>query len=326
LSVREQLRRDATPGDHALTIGVFDGVHRGHQMLIRRMQSEAAERGLTGGVITFHPSPVTVLRPDVPFVYLDSLERRVQQLNDLHVAFVSVLEFTRELSQVTAEDFVTMLVEETRMRLLVVGEDFALGKGREGTVARLTELGAAHGFEVVGVPLLTGGESDSVTPPTSPAVSSTRIRRALAAGEMEEVAELLTRPFSLSGPVLHGEERGRTIGFPTANLGVSVNRALPPNGVYVTRAILEDGRTFEAATNIGTNPTFVDGDERHVEAYLLDFEGDLYGQWVTIELLHRLRDELRYEGVDALVAQIRRDVDATRAHFARLIAVAGGDA
>jgi riboflavin kinase/FMN adenylyltransferase len=317
LSVREQLRRDATPGDHALSIGVFDGVHRGHQMLIRRMQSAAAQRGLTAGVLTFHPSPVTVLRPDVPFVYLDSLERRLQQLNALGVDFVSVLEFTRELSQVTAEDFVTMLVEEARMRLLVVGEDFALGKGREGTVARLTELGAQRGFEVIGVPLLTEGEGH---------VSSTRIREALAAGEMEKVAELLTRPFSLSGPVLHGEERGRKIGFPTANLGVSVNRALPPNGVYVTRALLEDGRAFEATTNIGTNPTFADGEERHVETYLLDFDGDLYGQWVTIELLHRLRDELKYEGVEALVAQIGRDVADTRAFFAREAAVAGGDA
>ena len=314
--MREQLRNDATPGDHALTIGVFDGVHRGHQMLIRRMQSEAASRGLTGGVLTFHPSPVTVLRPDVPFVYLDSLERRVQQLNDLDVAFVSVVEFTRELSQVTAEDFVRRLVEETRMRLLVVGEDFAMGKGREGTVPRLTELGAELGFEVIGVPLLAEGENS---------VSSTRIRRALAAGEMEEVAELLTRPFSLSGPVLHGEERGRTIGFPTANLGVSVNRALPPNGIYVTRAILEDGRTFEAATNVGTNPTFHDGDERHVEAYLLDFAGDLYDQWVTLEFLHRLRDELKFDGVEALVAEIERDVARTRAYFAA-VPVAGDDA
>ncbi len=324
--MRERLRSDATPGDHALTIGVFDGVHRGHQMLVRRMMAEASQRGLTGGVLTFHPSPVTVLRPDIPFVYLDSLERRVQHLSDLGVAFVSVVEFTRELSQVTCEDFVQMLVEEVRMRLLVVGEDFAMGKGREGTVPRLTELGAELGFEVIGVPLLTGGgNSASSTLPTSQVVSSTRIRRALAAGDMEEVAELLTRPFSLSGPVLHGEERGRTIGFPTANLGVSVNRALPPNGIYITRAILEDGRTYAAATNVGTNPTFHDGDERHVEAYLLDFEGDLYDQWVTLEFLHRLRNELKFESVEALVAEIERDVAATRAFFAA-VPVAGDDA
>ncbi len=305
LLVREELRRSRTPGDHALTIGVFDGVHRGHQMLIRRMLDEGRARGLTGGVVSFHPSPINVLRPDVPFSYLDSLEQRVEHLLEIGIDFVSVVGFTSELAQVSAEDFVRLLYEEANMRLLVVGEDFVLGRGREGTTERLTAIGDEIGFEVVPVPLLEA---------SADAVSSTRIRRALEQGEMDTVERLLTRPFSLRGPVLRGEERGRTIGFPTLNIGVSADRALPSNGVYVTRATLADGRSFEACTNIGVRPTF-DGQERRVETHLLDFEGDLYGEVVTVELLSRLRAEQKFDGVEALTAQIARDVQATRAHF-----------
>ena len=305
LLVREELRRSRTPGDHALTIGVFDGVHGGHQMLIRRMLDEGRSRGLTGGVLTFHPSPITVLRPDIPFSYLESLEQRVEHLLELGVDFVSVVGFTSEVAQVSAEDFVRLLHEEANMRVLVVGEDFVLGRAREGTTERLSELGEEIGFEVVPVPLLEA---------SADAVSSTRIRQALEQGEMETVERLLTRPFALRGPVLRGEERGRTIGFPTLNIGVSADRALPSNGVYVTRATLADGRSFEACTNIGVRPTF-DGQERRVETHLLDFEGDLYGEVVTVQLLRRLRAEQKFDGVEALTAQIARDVEATRAHF-----------
>ena len=314
LLVREELRRSRTPGDHALTIGVFDGVHGGHQMLIRRMLDEGRARGMTGGVVSFHPSPINVLRPDIPFSYLDSLEQRVEHLLELGTDFVSVVGFTSEVAQVSAEDFVRLLHEEANMRLLVVGEDFALGRGREGTTEHLAEIGGEIGFEVVAVPLLEASDD---------AVSSTRIRHALEQGEMEAVERLLTRPFSLRGPVLRGEERGRTIGFPTLNIGVSADRALPSNGVYVTRATLADGRSFEACTNIGVQPTF-DGQQRRVETHLLDFEGDLYGEVVTVQLLRRLRAEQKFDGVEALTAQIARDVEATRAHFAASKAGQGG--
>ena len=189
----------------------------------------------------------------------------------------------------------------------MVGADFRLGRGGEGTTEALAAIGEEQGFEVIPVPLMHDDEAGE-------RVSSTRIRNALAAGEMEEVARLLGRPYAVRGPVLHGEERGRTIGFPTLNIGVSADRALPPNGVYVSRAHHGD-RTYLAATNIGTNPTFTDRDERHFETYLLDFEGDLYGQIVSVELLSRLRDELKFDGVDALVAQMNQDVEATRAWF-----------
>lgn len=306
LLVREELRGSATPGNHALSIGVFDGVHCGHRMLVQRMLAEARERGLGSGIITFHPSPITVLRPNVEPSYLESLEQRVELLRDLGVDFVSVVQFTSELAQVSFADFARILSEDAGMRLLVAGEDFALGRAREGSMEQLAELGRELDFEVVAVPLLEGSAG---------AVSSTLVRAALAAGEMERVAELLGRPYTLRGPVVHGEGRGRTIGFPTLNVGVSADRALPPDGVYVTRAVLPDGRVLHACTNIGMQPTF-DGTERRVEAYLLDFEGDLYGEVVCIELLRRLRDEYKFDGVDPLVAQIRKDVEVTRAYFA----------
>lgn len=307
LLVREELRRSRTAGDHAISIGVFDGVHRGHEELVRHLLAEAATRKLTGGIVTFHPSPITVLRPDVPLSYLESLEQRVELLCQLGVEFVSVLQFTSEVAQVSARDFIRLLVEEANMRLLVVGEDFALGRGREGTAERLREFGEEDGFEVVTVPLLAAGDDR---------VSSTRVRAALADGEMEEVAELLGRSYTLRGPVVHGDERGRAIGIPTLNVGVSPDRALPPNGVYVTRATLPDGRQFEACTNIGMQPTF-DGTRWQVETHLLDFEGDLYDAVVSIELLQRLRDEHKFDGVDALLTQIHADLDETRAYFAR---------
>ncbi len=272
------------------------------------MLEEGASRGLTGGVVTFHPHPITVLRPGTPVAYIESLERRVELIKEVGAEFVSVLPFTSELQQVSAADFTRLLVEEAGMRLLVVGEDFRLGRGGEGTTDRLAEIGEEQGFEVIPVPLFHDDDD-------AERVSSTRIRGALAEGRMEEVARLLGRPFAVRGPVLQGAQRGRTIGFPTLNVGVAADRALPPNGVYVSRAHHGD-RTFMAATNIGTNPTFTDSNQRHFETYLLDFEGDLYGQVVTVEVLHRLRDELKFESVDALIEQMNRDILATREWFA----------
>ena len=305
LLVRDELRHAVTPGAHALTIGVFDGVHRGHHMLIDRLRAEATNRGLGSGVVTFHPNPITVLRPEVPLSYVTTLEQRVELLHERGVDWVAVVQFTSELALVSAEDFARILVEEARMQLLLVGQDFAFGRGREGNVPRLRQLGADLGFEVATVPLLAEGDGE---------ISSTRVRRALAGGEMEEVARLLGRPYSLRGPVLHGDERGRTIGFPTLNVGVSPDQALPPNGVYVTRAEL-GGRDYQSTTNIGTQPTF-DGTRRRIETHLLDFTGDAYGQVVRIELLRRLREERKFTGVDALIAQIHEDLAATRAYFA----------
>ena len=304
LLLRDELRHAATPGRNALTVGVFDGVHRGHRALIAQVGDEARATGLGRGVVTFHPSPVTVLHPEVAFSYITTLEQRVELIREAGADWVAVVQFTSELALVSAEDFCRMLVEDAGMAVLVVGEDFHLGRGRVGDIPRLREIGATLGFQVVTVPLVAGSGED---------ISSTRIRRALAAGEMEEVLSLLGRPYSLRGPVLHGDERGRTIGFPTLNVGVSADQALPPNGVYVTEVEVL-GQRWRGLTNIGTQPTF-DGTRRRVETYVLDFSAEVYDHVVRIELLHRLRAEQRFDGADALVQQIHADVEAARAYF-----------
>lgn len=305
LLLRDELRHAATPGRHVLTVGVFDGVHLGHRALLAHVCEQARARGLGAGVVTFHPNPVTVLHPELSFSYLTTLEQRVELLREAGAHWVAVAQFTSELALVSAEDFCRMLVEDAGMAVLVVGEDFHLGRGRAGDVPRLRAIGETLGFEVLTVPL-TGGEGGDI--------SSTRIRRALAEGEMGEVAGLLGRPYSLRGPVLHGDERGRTIGFPTLNIGVSADEALPPNGVYVTEVEVL-GHRCHGLTNIGTQPTF-DGTRRRIETHVLDFNAEVYDQVVRIELLHRLRAEQRFDGASALVQQIEVDVAATRAYFA----------
>jgi riboflavin kinase/FMN adenylyltransferase len=309
---REELRRAAVPGrSAAVAIGVFDGVHRGHRHLIGRLVDRAGREGLARLVVTFHPHPRSVLRPETPLTYLCGLEERVELLRALGVDDVAVLAFTSELAQLSARDFVSLVVEELRMKLLVVGADFALGRGREGTTDVVARIGNEMGFVVDVVPLLAAsGEADA----PSAKVGSTAVRQALARGDMETVASLLGRPFGLRGPVIKGAERGKGLGFPTANMAFGQDRALPAFGVYVTRAYLREG-VFPAVTNIGLRPTF--GEDRPtVETFILDFQGEVYGQDLRIELLHRLRGEVRFPSPDALREQIEKDVAATRAYLA----------
>ena len=303
---REELRRAAIPGrSAAVAIGVFDGVHRGHRHLIGHLVDRARSDGLAALVVTFHPHPRSVVRPQTPLTYLCGLEERVELLRALRVDDVAILAFTSELAQLSARDFVSLLVEELRMKLMVVGSDFALGRGREGTADVLAAIGDEMGFAVDLVPLLAaGGEK----------VGSTAVRQALARGDMETVASLLGRPFDLRGPVIKGAERGKGLGFPTANMAFGRDRALPAFGVYVTRAYLREG-VFPAVTNIGLRPTF-DEDKPTVEAFILDFQGEVYGQELRIELVHRLRGEVRFPTPEALRDQIEKDVAATRAYLA----------
>jgi len=303
---REELRRAAAPGrSAAVAIGVFDGVHRGHRYLIDHLVECARNEGLTPVVVTFHPHPRSVLRPETPLTYLCSLEERVELLRALGVDDVAVLAFTSELAQLSAHDFAALVVEELRMKLLVVGSDFALGRGREGTTDVLAGIGGEMGFAVDVVPLLAAsGEK----------VGSTAVRQALARGDMETAASLLGRPFALRGPVIKGAERGKGLGFPTANMAFGQDRALPAFGVYVTRAYLREG-VFPAVTNIGLRPTFHE-DKPTVETFILDFQGEVYGQELRIELAHRLRGEVRFASPEALREQIEKDVAATRAHLA----------
>ena len=306
---REQFERLATGRPMAATIGVFDGVHRGHQALVRHLVARAAERDLAAGVITLHPAPITVIRPEVRVMYITSLEERIELLRALGVDGVAPLTFTSELAQVSATDFVAAMRETLDLRLLVGGPDIAIGRGREGNAAWLHEHAPRLGVEVETVEfVLDGGQK----------VGSSGIRDAVARGDLETAAALLGRPFSLRGPVVRAFERGRTIGFPTANIAVSADRVLPALGVYVTRAVVGEA-VYPAVTNIGRRPTFDDGPPS-IETHILDFEGDLYGRELKIELLHRVRGEMKFAGVEALVAQIRHDVEDARRFHAQVVA------
>ena len=297
-----QLEMAAPAGESALAMGVFDGVHRGHQALLARLRREAEGRGLAPGAVTLHPHPVTVLRPDIAPSYLTSLEDRLRLLREGGAAWALPLTFTSELSEATAEELAEAFHRLLRMRVLALGPDAAFGRGAPAdTPERMRRTGEELGFEVVRIePLLAGGER----------CSSTLARRALEAGDMGAVRELLGRPYTLAGPVVRGFERGRAIGFPTANISVAADRALPALGVYATIATVA-GRELRGATNIGRRPTF---DEGHVsiETHLLDFEGDLYGERMEIAILARVRPERAFSGPEALRAQIAEDVARVR--------------
>ncbi len=306
LLAREELARAAPGRPSAVTVGVFDGVHRGHVHIIEHVKERARELGLASGVITLHPDPVQVLRPDQPIAYLTSLEERIELLRATEVDFVAPLTFTSDVAELSAREFVELLVSELQMRLILMGPDHAFGRGREGTPERLRELGTELGFAVEMLPEPLRASSGPI--------SATAIRRALADGDMETVIHYLGRPYALHGPVVHGAHRGKTIGFPTANIAVAPDRAVPAFGVYVTRAYVNEV-AYQSVTNVGQRPTF-DAGERTVETFLLDFQGELYGRLMRVEFLHRLRPEIKFASVDDLVAQIRRDVEATREFFA----------
>ena len=300
---RDELARAAPGTETAVTVGVFDGVHRGHLYLLGRLRERARALGLASGVVTLHPAPLQVLRPEKPIAYLTSLEERIECLRDSGVDFVAPVTFTSELAQLSARDFVQLLVDELQVRFMLEGPNHALGRGREGTVAVLAEMGREIGYQLEVLEAVTEGEL---------VVSSTAIRIALAEGEMRRVTERLGRPFSLRGPVVEGARRGKSIGFPTANIAVGADRALPAFGVYVTWAYLGEGR-YKSVTNIGRRPTFDKG-ERTIEVHLLDYQGDdFYGHDLRIDLLERLRPEKRFAGAEELQAQIRRDVAAAEA-------------
>jgi len=302
MDIEIELAKVTPQQDTALTIGVFDGIHLGHRRLMERLKEEAERGGLVAGVLTFDRHPQQVLHPESTMPYLTSKEEKLSLLRQLGVDLVVVLPFTRQTAQLTARQFVSLLRKQLKMRTLVVGPDFALGRGREGDATYLKTLSREMGFTLVAVPTVRkNGE----------VVSSTAIRTALASGELDRVTRLLGRPFSISGQIGPGAERGRTLGFPTANLSVDPGKALPPDGVYVTWAYI-NGRVHPSVTNIGLRPTFGDG-QRNVEVYLLDFQGDLYGQELRIELVERLRGEKRFASAEELKAQIASDVDQARA-------------
>jgi len=298
MQVEEELAQFARQQESVLCIGVFDGVHLGHQYIAGYVKRQALVRDYLPGVVTFRQHPQQVLSPETQLPRLTSLEERISLLHGLGIELVVPLSFTPELARLPARDFVALLQKHLKMQGLVVGPDFALGRGREGDVFTLHALGKELGFWVdVVSPKKINGE----------VVSSTNVRQALAEGDMPRVKRLLGRPYVLSGQVGHGAERGRQLGFPTANLEVDSHQALPGDGVYATRAYLGN-HAYPSVTNIGTRPTFGPG-EQTVEVYLLGFEAGLYGQELRVELAGRLRGEKRFSSPEELKAQISKDVE-----------------
>jgi riboflavin kinase/FMN adenylyltransferase len=285
-----------------LAIGVFDGVHRGHQQIIQRLTAGAHEHGAPAVVLTFHPHPAKVFgRGEIRLLTLP--DERAGLLAALGVDAVITHPFDLEFANTTALDFMKLLKQRLGVSHLVLGYDSTVGKNREGNPARLAEIGTELGYTVEVIPAV----SDE-----SGVISSTEIRKLIATGNVAGAAQLMGHRYSLHGPVAHGDKRGRTINIPTANIEYSSDKLIPANGIYACRAYL-DGGEYQAAINIGVNPTFTPNKQiPNVEAHLLDFQREIYGEDVRLEFFARLRDELRFDSVDKLLEQIWKDIDDTR--------------
>ncbi|HEU5420503.1 MAG TPA: bifunctional riboflavin kinase/FAD synthetase [Streptosporangiaceae bacterium] len=296
-------------GPSVVTVGVFDGVHRGHQRIVARAAAAAAGRGLPVVVVTFDPHPAEVIRPGSHPALLCSPRRRCELLAGLGVSAVCVLPFSYEFSQLGPDEFVrAVLVDRLHAAHVVVGEDFRFGHKAAGDVALLAELGEKYDFSAEGVPLLTDGEVR---------ISSSAIRKLLSAGDVAAAGRLLGRPHRVEGTVVRGHQRGRGLGFPTANLEMAPHTAVPADGVYAGWLIALDpagaqAERWPAAISVGTNPTF-DGQERTVEAYALDRDDlDLYGMHMAAEFVSRIRGQARFDSVAGLIEQMHDDVATAR--------------
>ena len=301
MRIERELEQARIDRDSVLTVGVFDGVHRGHQSLISKVVAEAKSKGAVAGVLTFRNHPDSVLNPNFQPQYITSIVERVRLIEELGVDFVAPVTFDKEVAGLRARKFVELLTGKLRMRGLVVGPDFAMGYKREGNVEALSALGEELGFSVNVVDLLSEGGD---------AVHSTSVRKAIVEGSVADASKKLGRNFAIIGTVIAGDKRGRTLGFPTANIEVGPSMAIPGNGIYATLAFV-DGERHMAATSIGTRPTF-DGKGRTIEAFLLGFDSNLYNKELRLEFVHRLRDELKFDSVDALLEQMELDVEQTR--------------
>ncbi|MEV6768296.1 bifunctional riboflavin kinase/FAD synthetase [Nocardia sp. NPDC051030] len=294
-------------GRCVLTIGVFDGVHRGHTQLINRAVKSAAARGVPSVLMTFDPHPVEVVRPGSHPAQLSTMNRRAELVAELGIDVFVVMPFTREFMKLTPEQYVEeLLVNRLHVAEVVVGDNFTFGKQAAGTVDTMRELGGRLGFDVDGVQLL--GEH-AVT------FSSSYIRRCVAEGDMSAAAEALGRPHRIEGVVVHGDGRGKGLGFPTANVAPTMHAAIPADGVYAGWfTVLDEDGDHErrmAAISVGTNPTF-DGRNRTVEPHILDFDGDLYDKHGAVDFVEQLRGMRKFDSIEDLVEAIGRDVEQAR--------------
>ena len=290
-----------------VTIGSFDGVHIGHMQIIRALVNQAHQADLPAVVVTFYPHPQLVLKDESRPYYLTMPEKKAQLLGELGIDFVLTYPFTQETSQMNPEDFISQLHEHLKFSELWVGYDFALGKDRRGTPSHLSDLGQVYKYKIHEIPAYSQeGEL----------VSSSLIRNKIRTGQIRKAAQLLGRPFEIGGEVIKGEKRGKSLGFATSNLDVNPEVVDIKPGVYACRAIIS-GKTYSAVTNIGYRPTFgEDLEAPRIEAHLLDFSGDLYGNWLDLVFIDRLRDEMKFPQVSDLVEQISNDVEQAREIFA----------
>jgi riboflavin kinase/FMN adenylyltransferase len=302
MSIEAELASLSPTKGMLLAIGVFDGVHIGHKHLLSELVRQARQRNLISGVITFGQHPKNVLKAGASRPFLTSLPQKIKLLKEQAVEVVITLSFTLELAQLGSSQFISLLRQHLKMQGLVLGPDFALGRNREGDIEALRTLSKSLDFSLTVVPhAVLNGE----------VVSSTAIRNALAAGDIEKVHRMLGRYFSLEGKVITGSGRGAELGFPTANLDINPGQALPADGIYASRAHI-DNRQHQAVTNIGKRPTF-DETERTVETYILDYRGDLYRRQLKVDIIQKLRDEERFATIAALKKQIEKDIKRARA-------------
>ena len=307
-----QVIRDNQPSNSAkrsvVTIGAYDGVHRGHQAVIGQVRKEAQQLGCQSVVVTFDKHPASVVRPESAPKLLTDLDQKLELLQQTGIDATLIVEFNRERSTEDPALFVKrVLVDTLRAQVVVVGEDFHFGFNRGGNVAMLRELGKQFDFQVEPVKLIA--RPDGVEEP----VSSTSIRRALAGGQVETATNLLGRAYEVRGVVVNGDKRGRIIGFPTANVEVPNAMCLPADGVYAGKFKCDDGSMHACAINLGRRPTFFEhADHSLLEAHLLDFDGDLYGQKVSVTFEHFLRSERKFDGLEAIKTQLQLDVAAAR--------------
>ncbi len=295
------------PGPVFLAIGVFDGVHRGHQAVISTAAHDAREAGGTAVVVTFDPHPAKILRPKESPRLLSATQHKIALIRALGVSHLLVLKFDRELASTAPTEFVRQLVAAAKpLREICVGQEWSFGKNRAGNLALLKELGAQFGFDVVGVePVTSDGE----------VVSSTAIRKAVEAGDFAGATRMLGRDYTILGTVEEGKHLGRSLGFPTANLSAH-SEQFPPNGVYAAEGLL-DGKTLRGVVNLGVRPTIEGGlPQRVLEFHIFDLDRDLYGKEIEMRFLRYLRPEQKFENLGALREQIGRDVAAARQIFA----------
>ena len=297
MQVEEELAEFHPEKDMLLTIGVFDGVHLGHKYLLSQLKEQAGQQNQLSGVVTFRQHPRELLSPQTELSYLTSITEKVGLLKNEGIDAVILLTFTRELAELSARQFASLLKKYLRMRGLIVGPDFALGRNREGSADVLGTLGQEMDFTVTALPPVKVNNE---------VVSSTAVRNALAEGDMKRVSNLIGRSFSLRGQITTGFGRGTGLGFPTANLDIDPKQALPADGVYCTWAYI-DGKAYQSMTNIGRRPTF-DGHERTVETYVLNYHGDLYGRELRTDVVERLREEKHFDTLEKLKIQIAEDV------------------